>query len=127
MTIYDLCIWIFRLFFRRESYLEERLKVMEYELTQKWPFYDSCKDHVSLKDLEHIERSMKSIQNKDVLYVFFFLKFKVEMKHRQQQAMKFILWKMEIRFIINLECLSYQKCTMTEKVDQYLIISMMNI
>jgi hypothetical protein len=56
LTIYDLFIWIFRLFFRRESYLEERLKVMEYELTRKYPFNDTCANHVNIKDNEHMMR-----------------------------------------------------------------------
>lgn len=56
LTIYDLCIWIFRLFFRRETYLQERLKVMDYVLTKKWPFNDSCSQYVNVKDNEHMMR-----------------------------------------------------------------------
>ncbi len=56
LTIYDLFIWIYRLFFRRVSYLQERLKVMEYELTKKYPFNDSCANHVNVKDNEHVMR-----------------------------------------------------------------------
>ncbi|CAF0770459.1 unnamed protein product [Adineta steineri] len=61
LTIYDLCMWIFRLFFRRDSYLEGRLKVMDYELTQKWPFNDFCVNHVNVEDMERIRR----IQSRD--------------------------------------------------------------
>ncbi|CAF1264985.1 unnamed protein product [Rotaria magnacalcarata] len=56
LTIYDLFIWIYRLFFRRETYIEERLKVMDYIDSQSWPFKNSCGRHVNKKDNEHVMR-----------------------------------------------------------------------
>ncbi|CAF3331295.1 unnamed protein product [Rotaria socialis] len=56
LTIYDLFIWIYRLFFRRETYLEERLKVMDYKISQAWPFNNPCGKHVNKKDNEHVMR-----------------------------------------------------------------------
>ena len=41
-------------------YLQERLKVMEYELSQKWPFFDSCVDHVNIKDNEYVMRGKRN-------------------------------------------------------------------
>jgi len=61
LTLYDLFIWIFRLFFRRESYLKERLKVMEYELTKQYPFNDSCANYVVQQDQEILKR----VQSRD--------------------------------------------------------------
>lgn len=40
-------------------YIEERLKVMDYELTKKWPFFDSCVEHVNKKDNEYVMRSKR--------------------------------------------------------------------
>jgi hypothetical protein len=64
LTVYDLFIWIYRLFFRREMYLQERLKVMEYELTKQWPFFNSCRLHVNVRDNEHMMRGKKNIRTK---------------------------------------------------------------
>ncbi len=60
LTIYDLFIWIYRLFFRREAHLQGRLNVMNQELAQKWPFKNSCSDHIKE---EEKERLLKGIQN----------------------------------------------------------------
>jgi len=38
---------------------------MEYELTKKWPFNDSCAQHVNIKDMEHIIRG-KIKKNKTI-------------------------------------------------------------
>jgi hypothetical protein len=37
---------------------------MEYELTKKYPFYDSCANHVNAKDNEHMMRGRKIIGKK---------------------------------------------------------------
>jgi hypothetical protein len=37
---------------------------MEYELTKKYPFYDSCANHVNAKDNEHMMRGKKNIGKK---------------------------------------------------------------
>ena len=58
LTLYDLGIWIYRLFFRRKSYIEGRLKVMDYEITQKWPFNDSCRSHMNIEDNDLLIRCM---------------------------------------------------------------------
>ncbi|CAF0883770.1 unnamed protein product [Rotaria sordida] len=60
-TIYDFFIWIYRLFFRREIHLIGRLKVMNRELAQKWPFADSCANHINEEENEH----MMKVQNRD--------------------------------------------------------------
>jgi hypothetical protein len=60
LTIYDLFIWIYRLFFRREAHLQGRLNVMNQELAQKWPIKDSCSDHMNE---EENERMMKGIHH----------------------------------------------------------------
>jgi hypothetical protein len=31
---------------------------MDYELTQKWPFFNSCTLHVNIKDNEHMMRGI---------------------------------------------------------------------
>ncbi|UJR28448.1 hypothetical protein I4U23_009688 [Adineta vaga] len=54
LTMYDLFIWIYRLFFRRIVYLEGRLKVMDYELIRKWPFKSPCADHMSKNDNDYL-------------------------------------------------------------------------
>ncbi|CAF3234642.1 unnamed protein product [Rotaria socialis] len=53
-TIYDLLVWIYRLFFRREIYLRGRLKVMNPELAQKWPYKASCANHINEEENEHL-------------------------------------------------------------------------
>jgi hypothetical protein len=60
LTIYDLFIWINRLFFRREDHLEGRLNVMNRDLAKKWPVGDLCSDHMNA---EENERMMKGIQH----------------------------------------------------------------
>ncbi|CAF3581906.1 unnamed protein product [Rotaria sp. Silwood1] len=62
LTIYDLFIWIYRLFFRRETHLQERLKIMDYELTKTWPFNDLCGEHINREDNEHIMRVQSRIE-----------------------------------------------------------------
>ncbi|CAF0852886.1 unnamed protein product [Adineta ricciae] len=62
LTLYDLGIWIYRLFFRRKSYIEGRLKVMDYEITQKWPFNDSCRSHMNIEDNDLLIR----LQSRDM-------------------------------------------------------------
>ncbi len=37
---------------------------MDYELTRKWPFNDSCADHVNVKDMEHVERGKEHTKKK---------------------------------------------------------------
>ena len=54
LTVYDLCIWIFRLFFRRKLYLEGRLEVLPPEIGQKWPFKGLCSDHINSEENEHM-------------------------------------------------------------------------
>ncbi|CAF0782868.1 unnamed protein product [Adineta ricciae] len=61
LTIYDLCIWIYRLFFRREVYLESRLKVIDWEIAQKWPYKDACIDHINAAENEHL----MTVQNRN--------------------------------------------------------------
>ncbi len=53
-TVYDLFIWVYRLFFRREAYLRGRLKVMNRELADKWPFNDPCSGHMNEEENEHM-------------------------------------------------------------------------
>lgn len=53
-TVYDLFIWIYRLFFRREIYLQGRLKVMNRELKQKWPFMNLCSQHMNAEENEYM-------------------------------------------------------------------------
>ena len=62
LSIYDLCIWTYRLFFRRIPYLEERLKAMDYELIRKYPFFNPCYDHVNQKDNEHLIKGKEIIE-----------------------------------------------------------------
>ncbi|CAF3413793.1 unnamed protein product [Rotaria sp. Silwood1] len=71
-TIYDFFIWIYRLFFRREIHLIGRLKVMNRELAQKWPFDDSCANHINEEENEHVMKVQKrdeSIVTGDQVYV----------------------------------------------------------
>ncbi|CAF1001131.1 unnamed protein product [Adineta steineri] len=56
LTAYDLFIWLYRLLCRREVYLVGRLKVMNRETTQKWPFKDLCSDHINEEENEHLMR-----------------------------------------------------------------------
>lgn len=70
LTLYDTFIWVYRLIFRRESYLLERLKAMDYDLTQKWPFENACRDHVSLKDLLHIQKSKRLTKDRINIYIY---------------------------------------------------------
>lgn len=55
--MYDLFIWIFRVFFRREGYLHERLKVMARELHKRWPYPDTCLSHISEEEKERLRKS----------------------------------------------------------------------
>ena len=59
LTLYDLFIWIYRLFFRREGHLKGRLKVMDRELAQKWPYNDACIDHINAEENEHMMKGRK--------------------------------------------------------------------
>ncbi len=54
LTVYDLFIWVYRLFFRREIYLQGRLQVMKQELAQKWPFNDPCLGHINEEENEYL-------------------------------------------------------------------------
>ena len=54
LTVYDLFIWIYRLFFRREIHLQGRLKVMKRELREKWPYNDPCFNHINEAENEHL-------------------------------------------------------------------------
>jgi hypothetical protein len=54
LTVYDLFIWIYRLFFRREIYLQGRLKVMQRELREQWPYNDPCLSHINEEENEHL-------------------------------------------------------------------------
>ncbi|CAF2579098.1 unnamed protein product [Rotaria sp. Silwood2] len=62
LTIYDLFIWVYRLFFRRDTYLQERLKIMDYEITAIWPFNDLCREHINKEDNEQIMRVQSRIE-----------------------------------------------------------------
>ncbi len=53
-TIYDLFIWIYRLFFRREVNLQGRLKMMNRSASLKWPYNDRCFDHINEEENERI-------------------------------------------------------------------------
>lgn len=71
LTIYDLLIWIYRLFFRRITYLESRLKVIDPELAQKWPFKDSCIEHINEVENELLMRGRASrLQSRALLDTF---------------------------------------------------------
>ncbi len=39
---------------------------MEYELTRKWPFNDSCTDHVNAADMEHVARGREHTEKKGI-------------------------------------------------------------
>ncbi len=54
LTVYDLFIWIYRLFFRREIHLQGRLKVMKRELKEQWPYNDLCLNHINEEENEHL-------------------------------------------------------------------------
>jgi hypothetical protein len=60
VTVYDLAIWVFRLFLRREKYLQERLNVIDYELRMKYPSGDTCKNHVDEEEQKVIRRGKKA-------------------------------------------------------------------
>lgn len=62
LSVYDLCIWVYRLFFRRIPYLQERLKAMDYELIRQYPFFDPCGDHINKKDNEHLKKGKTIIE-----------------------------------------------------------------
>lgn len=57
-TVYDLFIWLYRLFVRRQLYLRERLKVLPTETRRKWPFDDLCKNHMSKSEKEHKKKGL---------------------------------------------------------------------
>ncbi|CAF0991758.1 unnamed protein product [Rotaria magnacalcarata] len=71
-TIYDLLIWTYRLFLRREVYLIGRLKIMNRELAQKWPYKDSCANHINEEENEHmikVQERDESATTGDQVYV----------------------------------------------------------
>jgi hypothetical protein len=53
-TVYDSFVWIYRLFFRRELFLRERLKVLQRDIAEKWPFDNMCQHHRHEQPLEGI-------------------------------------------------------------------------
>lgn len=60
-TIYDMLIWLYRVFVRRERYLTERLKVMNRELACKWPYKSLCLDHMNVEENEHLMKGKKFV------------------------------------------------------------------